>query len=90
MSKMNDVDIQFKELKERLDGHEAVMANILSVLLALAKGQGDFTHDESVAVASRLKFYGEMIEHLSLYVSIEEPTDLEDSDGNVVPLFDDE
>ena len=66
------------------------MANNLSVLLALAKGQGDFTHDESVAVASRLKFYGEMIEHLSLYVSIEEPTDLEDSDGNVVPLFDDE
>ena len=85
MSKMSDVDIEFKELKERLDGHEAVMANILSVLLAFAKGQGDFAHDETVAVTSRFKFYGEMIEHLSAYVSVEEP---ENSDENVVPLFD--
>ena len=81
MSKMSDVDIEFKELKERLDGHEAVMANILSVLLAFAKGQGDFAHDETVAVTSRFKFYGEMME------SEEES---ESSDENVVPLFEDE
>jgi hypothetical protein len=90
MSKMNDVDIKFNELEERLEGHEAVMSAIVSVLLAFAKGQGDFVHDESVLVNAKLKFYGEMIEHLSAYISVEEPTESEGSDDNVVNLFEEE
>ena len=90
MSKMNDVDIQFKELKEKIEEIELVVSSFLGVLLAICQAEGDLAHDDGVVAANKTRIFGEIYEHLCGALGTETPEETEDSDDNVVPLFEDE
>jgi len=90
MSKMSDVDIQFKELKEKIAEIELVVSSFLGVLLAICRAEGDLAHDDGVVAANKTRIFGEIYDHLSGAMGAETSEETEDSDDNVVDLFDKE
>jgi len=91
MGAMNEIDLQFDELKEqiaelseRLDTHEMILQRFFAIHKAILQVMGDLAHDETVIADNKLKIFSAMFSELTM----EGDEDDEGSDENVVPLFD--
>ena len=88
MSKMSDLDVQLNEIETNIAELQTVCHALLGVLVQLVTLIGDTAHDQSFNSSRLMHAMGAIRDNLTL--DPDAKTSEEDTDNNVVPLFDED